>query len=145
MENNVWREIANLINANARSTIAATHPMDLVFGVVVSVNPLTISISQKMMLTDEFLILTNAVRDHSVDIGVTWTTEDETEHVHGNGNDGQDTEKTNHKHNITGRKKITIYNGLTIGEKVLLLRAQGGQDYIVLDRVDEIPTTGEGS
>ena len=129
-DNNVWGEIAKLIGSNARSEFARTQPMNLAFGTVLSANPLTISINQKMILTSEFLILTSAVRDHTVPVSVDWETE-ETQC------------DAMHKHKIVGRKKITIHNGLTIGEKVLLLRAQGGQDYIVLDRVNEIPTTGE--
>ena len=137
-ENNIWGEIAKLIDANARSAVAKTQPMNVVFGTVVSVNPLKIQINQKITLPDEFLILTNAVRDYSVDITVGWTTDSPQKE---NGEDP--TENHTHNHKIHGRKKITIHNGLTIGEKVILLRAQGGQDYVVIDRVDEIPTTGE--
>lgn len=144
-QNNIYGDLAQLLKTFTRNTITSTQPTDFTFGTVTSVKPLQITIDQKLVLGDEFLILTNAVRDHSVDITVNWTTENETEHVHGNGNNGKPTDKTSHKHAIQGRKKITIHNGLTLGEKVLLLRAQGGQNYIVIDRVDEIPTTGEGS
>lgn len=139
VENNIWGEIATLIGRAGKDAVDRTQPMNFSFGVVMSVNPLKISTDQKMILTDEFLILTNAVRDHRVFITThDWETE-ENKHRHGNGNDGQDTDEVSHNHKILGRKKITIHNGLTIGEKVLLLRAQGGQDYIVIDRVDEIP------
>lgn len=40
-----------------------------------------------------------------------------------------------HEHSISGTKKMEIHNGLKLNEKVLLLRMQGGQEYIVLDRV----------
>ena len=40
-----------------------------------------------------------------------------------------------HAHSITGRKKIIIHNGLKIDDEVLLLRMQGGQKYIVIDKV----------
>jgi len=33
-----------------------------------------------------------------------------------------------------GRKKFIIHNNLSVGEKVVLLRMQGGQKFIVLDR-----------
>lgn len=40
---------------------------------------------------------------------------------------------------LTGSKKpkhkITIYNALKVGDKVALLRKQGGQSYFILDRV----------
>lgn len=143
-----YPSIADSIKRLAKGVQDASQPMDLVFGIVESVNPLKIRINQRMVLPDEFLILTNAVKDYSVDITVSWSSEPEKEHTHGNGNNGKPTDgvddpKDGHKHYIKGRKKITIHNGLTLGEKVLLLRTQGGQNYVVIDRVDEIPTTGE--
>lgn len=137
--------IATSIKRLAKGVMDSQQPTDLMFGVVERVKPLVIRIGQDMPLTDEYLILTNAVKDHTVDITVSWSTEEENEHVHDNGNNGLPTEKSiePHKHEVKGRKKITIHNGLTLGEKVLLLRTQGGQNYVVIDRVDEIPTTGE--
>ena len=122
-------------------------PCEIRTGLVVNDNPLEISIGSDFVLPSEYLNLTNAVKDHKVDITVDWFSEDESEHVHGNGNDGNDTtpSKEPHKHNIKGLKTITIHNGLTKGEKVLLLREQGGQNYIVLDRISEYITKGEGS
>lgn len=40
-----------------------------------------------------------------------------------------------HAHSITGKKKMIIHNGLKIDDEVLLLRMQGGQKYIVIDKV----------
>lgn len=40
-----------------------------------------------------------------------------------------------HNHSIDGRKQITIHNGLKVDDEVLLLRMQGGQKYIVIDKV----------
>lgn len=135
-------ELVEAIKQLATAAVNATKPMEFSFGIVDTSNPLTIRLNQKMLLSDEFLILTNAVKDHSVDITVSWNTLDET-HKHENGNQGKPTAEVTHKHGIRGRKKITIHNGLTAGEKVLLFRVQGGQNYVVIDRVDEIPTTGE--
>ena len=30
---------------------------------------------------------------------------------------------------------ITIHNGLVVGDKVILIRQQGGQKFVVLDRI----------
>lgn len=111
-------------------------------GTVTSVSPLEIMINQKVVLSMPFLILTNAVKDHDVDIMVSWETVNNT-HQHENGNDGKPTDEHTHNHMVWGRKRITIYNGLTLGEEVLLLRLQGGQDYVVLDRITPHKTTGE--
>lgn len=144
--------IAESVKMLAKGVMNASQLMDLRFGIVESVEPLRIRINPKMVLDDNYLILTNAVKDHSVDISVSWSTVEDNylkaNHTHGNGNNGSPTTNTTdfdtkHKHDIKGRKKIVIHNGLTLGEKVLLLRTQGGQNYVVIDRVDEIPLTGE--
>lgn len=43
--------------------------------------------------------------------------------------------KLTHTHDIEGTKQMTIHNHLEKGEEVILLRMQGGQKYIVLDRI----------
>ena len=123
----------------------AIQPCDIFHGLVSNVNPLEIMIDQKHVLGENYLTLTNAVRDYSVDVSVSWFTDEESEHVHGNGNGGNDTTPSTepHKHNIKGKKKIIVHNGLTKGEWVLLLRKQGGNDYIVLDRTFPLSANGE--
>lgn len=56
--------------------------------------------------------------------------------------DGGDLD-TRHRHGFSGRKRIMIYNGLREGEKVILLRAEGGQRFIVIDRLCDAATEGE--
>ena len=137
------------------------------FGNVTGVNPLEITLDSKLQLKEAFLTLTNAVKDHAVDITVSWSTVSDDylktestlyQHTHkgqnyignmglplGGESDPMDIMKynTTHHHDIKGRKRIIVHNGLTLGERVILLRKSGGQDYIVLDRVDEAKTTGE--
>lgn len=127
------------IGANA---VDVTQPMSIYTGRVMSTEPLSIQIDQFTILESEFLILTNAVRDHMVDIDVGWTTELAGKHSH----DGQisgDTEDPEHYHQIQGCKAIKIYNGLKDGEEVILVRAQGGQSFIVLDRITPYKWEGE--
>ena len=50
---------------------------------------------------------------------------------------------TSHLHNIAGRKRMRVYNGLHKGEKVVLLRMRGGQKYLVLDRITDHIVGGE--
>lgn len=40
-----------------------------------------------------------------------------------------------HNHSISGRKSLTIHNGLKTGDKVILIQQAGGQKYVVLDKV----------
>ena len=41
-----------------------------------------------------------------------------------------------HTHGYTGRKSFTVHNALTVGEKVILIRLQGGQKFLVIDRLE---------
>lgn len=173
----------------------AGKPTTLEFGEVVSEEyaPLEIQIHDKLVLDEDFLELTNAVRDHWVDVEVYWETIDDNDlsefqanhyanvatqnanveihnsnsgkynsHTHTNGNNGsptgsltvpddmkmepvanQTTRHTSHLHNIAGRKRMRVYNGLHKGEKVVLLRMRGGQKYLVLDRITDHIVGGE--
>lgn len=140
--NSAYPSIGDSIRAMTLGVMNHSQLTNVFLGRVTSVSPLEITIDQKTTLSMPFLLLTNAVKDHNVDIMVSWETVDNT-HQHGNGNDGKPTDEHTHKHSVCGRKRITIYNGLTMGEEVILLRLQGGQDYVVLDRITPHKTEGE--
>lgn len=113
----------------AGKAVKAGNPCDYCLGVVESTAPLTIRIEQQEEpLTEEFLILTDLVRDYSVDITVSHTTENRA------GGSG-DASFASHNHDYKGRKKIIVHNGLAAGESVILIRQAGGQEFIVLSRL----------
>ncbi|MBM6986264.1 MAG: DUF2577 domain-containing protein [Acidaminococcaceae bacterium] len=101
---------------------------DFVVGTVETASPLSIRVTQKDLITEEFLQLTDLVRDFDVDIEVDHNTED------ASGGSG-DSAYAPHHHGYKGRKKITVYNGLHVGEVVLMGRAAGGQTYYVISRL----------
>ena len=110
-----------IIKKAAVEAVEASNPARVMYGTVLTDSPLKIKIDQKFILTKEFLILTKNVKDYETEATVNWTTESESGHNHG----------------ITGRKKIIIHNALKVGDKVMLLQEQGGQKYIVLDKVGD--------
>lgn len=122
----------------AASAVAAGNPADYCIGTVISVNPLTIQLNQQEeALSEDFLILTDLVRDFNVDITVSHRTENRS------GGSG-DAEFASHNHDYVGRKRITVHNGLSVGEAVILIRQAGGQEFIVLSRVtDHANVTGQ--
>lgn len=177
--------LAQTIKKMAHDAEEAGKPTTLEFGEVVSEEyaPLEIQIHDKLILDEAFLELTNAVRDHWVDVEVYWQTIDDNDlaefqanhfanvethnsnvgkynaHTHSNGNNGAPTggltvpddmqmapvnqRHTSHLHNVAGRKRMRVYNGLHKGEKVVLLRMRGGQKYLVLDRITPHIVGGE--
>ena len=50
---------------------------------------------------------------------------------------GGDSAFASHNHQYTGRKRITVHNRLNVGEAVILVRQAGGQEFIVLSRVNK--------
>ena len=53
----------------------ANTPTSVLFGTVTSVEPLEITVEQKLKLTKEFLVLTKNVKDYTVDVTMDWNTE----------------------------------------------------------------------
>lgn len=121
-------QLLQTIQGLVKQTMEAEKPADYLLGVVEAVEPLTIRLEQKETIPEEFLILTDMVRDFDVDIEVAHTTENRA-------GGGGDAEFASHNHDYTGRKKIRVYNGLHPGEQVILVQQSGGQEFIVLSRV----------
>ena len=143
----------------AVNAFEASKPTSVVFGTVTKAEPLTILIEQKMEVDESVLVLTDAVKDHYIDIEVSLETiEEKTKHKHvisgSTGSGGTESHShsvqltsndnsTAHKHLVNGIKKVLVKNGLKEGEKVILLRFSGGQQFLVLSRVSERETGGE--
>ena len=147
------QKLVMLIKQAAVEAVNAKDPMSLKIGEVVSVSPLKISINQKITIPASQLLLTNAVRDYTVYETVDHTTGTalgsvSLTHKHaysgttsGNESYSGNTENAGgvnigHSHSYKGRKKFTVHLGLKTGEKVLMLRCDGGQKFIVLDRLE---------
>lgn len=126
------------IKTIALNALEASKPSGIFFGTVLSASPLKIQVEQKMTLTAEFLVLSSLVQDFTVSMTVDHQTEAETEHIHAvqdTYTGGGSSSPTSHFHNYAGTKAFRVHLGLSAGEKVILLRIQGGQQFLVLDRV----------
>lgn len=116
------------VKSIALSAVKATKPMEVICGTVKQINPLKVELNQKLILEKDDLILTDNVTDFETEItAVEWFTENKS------GGSG-DAAFESHKHDIKGRKKVIIHNSLKAGEKVILLRVQGGQQFVILNR-----------
>lgn len=126
--------LVELIKKAAIEAVDTSKPTAVVFGTVVSTSPLKISVEQKLTLTEEFLILTKNVMDYQTQISfdnpsikqvfTTWNMSEISEST---------PSKLSFKESI--EHDVTIYNALQKDETVILIRLQGGQKYIVLDKV----------
>ena len=106
---NVGTHWLDYIKMAAVQAVEEKKPCNYVIGTVVTAKPLKIKLSDSdgLELTEEFLHLARNVTDFETTV-------------------------------ITDeliKKKIKVHNALKKGDKVLMIRKAGGQDYIVIDRV----------
>ena len=148
----------------ALDAMEAGKPVHICFGKVTGISPLEIHVEQKMILGEGQLVLARHVTDFETEVTVGWETEPvdiDMSHSHegsvevsvsstGSSGEGDvsiqntvDSSMTveravlqdTHRHTLTGRKRVTVHNALAVGDEVILARKQGGQQYIVLDRI----------
>ena len=110
----------DVIKRIAINAFNASNPVNVLIGTVSKESPIEIEIHQKLKLSKEFLIMTERVTRYEVDL--------EHDHI----NSGGVTTKA-----LTDKllKQNPIRTGLIKGDKVVLLRVQGGHQFVVLDKV----------
>lgn len=131
--------IIPIIKEAAIKAIEDSTPSNIVIGVVTSDAPLKIQISKELTLNyeDGVLLLCERVTEHKYEVTVEWKTEKIDPHSHSTPH-GESGTAGEHLHDIVGKKEITVHRKLKKGEKVLVCRTQGGQKFIVLDRLGEV-------
>ena len=125
-------ELVETLKKAAVEAVEAKKPVNVYFGEVVSAAPLKINVEQKMVLGEKQLILSRNVTNFKTSITggniknyyYTGSTTDS----------GTAPVSPSHVHAV-GKMEITVHNGLVVGDEVILLRQQGGQKYIVVDRI----------
>ncbi len=108
--------LLDIIKTAGMDAVGASNPVNIIFGEVMTTAPLSVNIDQRFTLPAEFLILPESLSKYEVDL----------KHSH-SASDGQTGEALT--------EKLVIRAGLKTGDKVLLIRVQGGQQYVVLDKV----------
>jgi len=107
-------ELLNLIKKAAVSAVEASNPTSITYGKVISIAPLSIQIDQKLILPEVFLIVPEYLTEKKITIS-------EPEYSGGGGI------------NII-QKEYVIREALKVNDNVILIKCNGGQKYIVLDR-----------
>ena len=120
----------------AKEVYEASKPTQVCYGEVTSDSPLKIQVDQKLVLEEEQLVLCRSVTDYECDVEFSLKTE-KLQHNH-TGVHGP-TQPVTLQYKVKNKKKMKVYNALKKGDAVLLIREQGGQKYIVIDRIKPIP------
>ncbi|KPU45819.1 hypothetical protein OXPF_06080 [Oxobacter pfennigii] len=117
--------LLDVIKKAGVDAVNANNPVNVLYGEVVSINPLSVNIEQRLTLTADFLIVPESLTRYEIDITHGHQYQD-------NNGSGSTTRTTQ-----PALAPIVIRTGLQPGDKVILLRMQGGQDYLILDKVVE--------
>ena len=125
--------LIEIIKIAAVEAVKASNPAAIVFGTVTSVEPLKINIEQRLILDESHLVLTSLVSDHKTEISFDNPAIKNIVKSYSMNDDPGSDYKLIFQQPV--KNEITIYNGLKLNETVMLLQVQGGQKYIVLDRV----------
>lgn len=96
----------DLITQIVKDVIKRSKPTGFFLATVESISPLKIRRDQKFVLDSSVLLITDSVKDTEKEI------------------------------TINGQKQAaTIHNSLKVGDKVLVLQNNGGQEFVILERV----------
>lgn len=128
------------IKKAAIEAVIATNPAGIVYGKVMATDPLEINIEQKLTLGMKQLVLCRDVTEYETKATIgTSTVDDGTLEGITKKGCGLCAGAPPHDHELKSVKhiktKIIMHNALKVGEEVLLVQAQGGQKYVVIDRV----------
>ena len=125
-------ELLDIIKRAGTKAVDAGNPVNVMIGTVTKASPLEVNVSQGFTLSEDFLIITERVTKYEQNL----------KHKHGYidtvpGTPPAPTPKNTEDANYDNDPlpKLTIRHGLKVGDKVVLLRVQGGQQFVVLDKV----------
>lgn len=94
-------------------------PTSIMYGKVISANPLKINVEQRMVLDRKFLVLTDHLTKKTSEVSYR-------DYYRNSANEMTYTTRT---------AQVTFDNSLKVNDKVVLLREEGGQKFLVIDKV----------
>lgn len=114
----MYSGIIPIIKQAALDAVNSSQPVNILFGKVTSVSPLKIQVNPKLTLGAGNLVVAGNLSKHSTTCTVSGST---------GSFDG-------HHHSVSIPVTVTFDNSLKKGDSVILVRMQGGNTYLVLDK-----------
>lgn len=116
------QNLSQVIKKMALDAVEANKPMELVLGSIISINPIKISLSQLLIISESFILNPEGLAGQELTISLdeqTITLKDDEDELK---------EYTIMPQDL----KIKIKSQIKQDDKVFLLRLQGGQKYFIL-------------
>ena len=121
--------LIDIIKRSALEAVESKKPCDLRYGTVVEASPLKVRVTNQFVLPSSMLIVPESLTDHEVKVSTMFTTKNKS-------GGSEEASFESHSHDVELKThKVTIHNALKVGDKVVLLRQAGGQQFLILDRL----------
>lgn len=117
-------DLLSTIKQAAGDAIRASNPAAVLTGSVTKIKPLEVRVDQRFTLTSGLLIVPESLTHFEIEL----------QHTH-QYTDTSDSGSTTRTTQPALNDPIVIRQGLKVGDSVLLLRVQGGQKYVIMDRL----------
>jgi hypothetical protein len=108
--------LANVIKKAGFGAVQSGSPVEITYGVVSNTSPLEVTVDQRFSLDEDFLIVPESLTEYKIPV--------------------------NHTHDYSGgttgpalTEELVIRRGLEVNDIVILFRMQGGNQYLIFDRV----------
>jgi hypothetical protein len=118
-------DLLSTIKQASMAAMTASNPAAVMFGKITKIEPLEVNVDQRFILPTALLIVPESLIHYEIVMQHT--------HQYTDSTDSGSTTRTTQP--ALPDEPIVIRRGLEIGDSVLLLRVQGGQKYVILDRV----------
>ncbi len=125
--------LIDIIKRTALDAVENGKPSDLKYGTVISDAPVIVRVTNQFILPPSMLIVPRYLTDYEIEVTVKpdydWETKDES------GGSSYDS-FASHKHDIAFEKKvIKVHAALKVGDRVVMVRQAGGQQFFILDKL----------
>lgn len=114
--------LVSVIKQVAMDAVDNSKMPDLRFGTVISDSPLKVRVTNQFIIPESMLIIPQHLTDYEVKVTI---------------ESSYDWKTVDNSKIIINEQKMKVHNKLKTGDKVALMRKQGGQSYFILDRLVE--------
>lgn len=118
-------DLLGTVKKAAMDAVNAGNPAAVMFGEVSSADPLEVIVNQRFTLPADFLLVPERLIHYEIAL----------HHTHEYIDDNGTSKILKTTEGALPVPPVIIRQGLEVGDKVLLLRVQGGQQYVVFDRL----------
>lgn len=114
----LYSGIIPIIKQAAVDAVNSSQPVNFLFGTVISINPLKIQVTPKLVLESGNVIIPESLTKKSVNVTVS----------------GRTGTNESHSHSVNIPVTVIMDNSLKNGDSLILARIQGGSKYLIVDR-----------